>query len=31
MDTPIPFNIELEKNYMAYSRLGESIEELLEY
>ncbi len=31
MDTPIPFNIELEKNYMAYSRLGESIEALMEY
>ena len=29
MDTPIPFNIELEKNFMAYSRLGESIEELM--
>jgi len=31
LDTPIPFNIELEKNYMAYSRLEETIEELLEY
>ena len=31
MDTPIPFNIELEKNYMAYSKLGRSIEELMEY
>ena len=31
MDTPIPFNIELEKNYMAYSRLGESIESLMAY
>ena len=31
MDTPIPFNIDLEKNYMAYNRLGESIEALLEY
>ncbi len=31
MDTPIPFNIELEKNYMAYSRLGESIKSLLSY
>jgi len=29
MDTPIPFNIELEKNFMAYSRLGESIEALM--
>ena len=31
MDTPIPFNIELEKNYMAYSKLGERIEELMGY
>lgn len=31
MDTPIPFNIELEKNYMAYSRLEESIDTLMEY
>ena len=31
MDTPIPFNIELEKNYMAYSRLGECIEALMGY
>ena len=31
MDTPIPFNMELEKNYMAYSRLGESIQALLAY
>lgn len=31
IDTPIPFNIELEKNYMAYSRLEESISVLLGY
>jgi 2-oxoisovalerate dehydrogenase E1 component len=31
LDTPIPFNIELEKNFMAYSRLDETIERLLEY
>lgn len=31
LDTPIPFNLELEKNYMAYSRLGECIDELMEY
>ncbi len=31
LDTPIPFNIDLEKNYMAYSRLGESIDELMNY
>jgi 2-oxoisovalerate dehydrogenase E1 component len=31
LDTPIPFNIELEKNYMAKSRLDESIQKLLQY
>jgi 2-oxoisovalerate dehydrogenase E1 component len=31
MDTPIPFNNELETNYMAYSRLGDCLEELMEY
>jgi len=31
LDTPIPFNIELEKNYMAKSRLDESVEKLLNY
>jgi 2-oxoisovalerate dehydrogenase E1 component len=31
LDTPIPFNIELEKNFMAYSRLGEYIQKLLSY
>ena len=31
LDTPIPFSIELEKNFMAYSRLGESVEALLNY
>ena len=31
MDTPIPFNIELEKNFMAYSKLAESIELLMGY
>ena len=31
LDTPIPFNIELEKNFMAYSRLGEVIEKLMAY
>ncbi len=31
LDTPIPFNIELEKNFMAYSRLGECIDKLLQY
>ncbi|MES2430202.1 MAG: dehydrogenase E1 component subunit alpha/beta [Bacteroidota bacterium] len=31
LDTPIPFNIELEKNFMAYSRLEETIERLLNY
>jgi 2-oxoisovalerate dehydrogenase E1 component len=31
MDTPIPFNIELEKNFMAYSRLDETVQKLLNY
>ncbi|MCU0321630.1 MAG: dehydrogenase E1 component subunit alpha/beta [Chitinophagaceae bacterium] len=31
LDTPIPFNLELEKNYLAKSRLGECIEKLLRY
>ncbi|MFN3300810.1 MAG: thiamine pyrophosphate-dependent enzyme [Sediminibacterium sp.] len=31
LDTPIPFNIELEKNYMAKSRLNESVQKLLNY
>ncbi len=31
LDTPIPFNIELEKNYMAKSRLGEYIQKLMKY
>ncbi len=29
LDTPIPFNIELEKNFMAYSRLGEMVQRLM--
>jgi 2-oxoisovalerate dehydrogenase E1 component len=31
LDTPIPFNIELEKNFMAKARLDESIKKLLDY
>jgi 2-oxoisovalerate dehydrogenase E1 component len=31
LDTPIPFSIELEKNFMANSRLGELVERLLQY
>jgi 2-oxoisovalerate dehydrogenase E1 component len=31
LDTPIPFSIELEKNFMAYSRLGEAVEVLINY
>ncbi|RYD83477.1 MAG: dehydrogenase [Sphingobacteriales bacterium] len=31
LDTPIPFNIELEKNFMAYGRLGEAVEALMSY
>ncbi len=31
LDTPIPFSIELEKNFMAYGRLGEMVERLMNY
>ncbi|MFM2195422.1 MAG: hypothetical protein RL092_1022 [Bacteroidota bacterium] len=31
MDTPIPFNAELEKNFMANSRLFETLDELLNF
>lgn len=31
LDTPIPFSLELEKNFMAYGRLGEMVQRLLNY
>jgi len=31
LDTPIPFNIELEKNFMAKARLHETVEKLMAY
>jgi 2-oxoisovalerate dehydrogenase E1 component len=31
LDTPIPFSIELEKNFMAQSRLHEMVQELINY
>ncbi len=31
LDTPIPFNLELEKNFMAYSRLDEYVNKLMSY
>lgn len=31
LDTPVPFNLELEKNFMAYSRLDETVQKLLNY
>jgi 2-oxoisovalerate dehydrogenase E1 component len=31
LDTPIPFSIELENNFMAKSRLDESVQKLLQY
>lgn len=31
LDTPIPFNVELEKNFMAKSRLDESVNKLINY
>jgi 2-oxoisovalerate dehydrogenase E1 component len=31
LDTPIPFNLELEKNFMAYSRLDACVRKLVNY
>ena len=31
LDTPIPFNIDLEKNFMANARLGDYVERLMQY
>src|SRR5687767_7228909 len=31
LDTPIPFNIELEKNFMARSKLDETVQKLVNY
>ena len=31
LDTPIPFNMDLEKNFMAYTRMGEVVAKLLSY
>jgi 2-oxoisovalerate dehydrogenase E1 component len=31
LDTPIPFNIELEKNFLASSRLDEYVKKLMRY
>jgi 2-oxoisovalerate dehydrogenase E1 component len=31
LDTPIPFNMALEKNYLAKARLHENIQQLLAY
>ena len=31
LDTPVPFNIELEKNFMAASRIHDSVKKLTEY
>jgi 2-oxoisovalerate dehydrogenase E1 component len=31
LDTPVPFNIELEKNFMALSRIHDSVKKLTEY
>jgi 2-oxoisovalerate dehydrogenase E1 component len=31
LDTPIPFNIELEKNFLANARLHEYVQKLLSY
>ncbi|HWN88646.1 MAG TPA: dehydrogenase E1 component subunit alpha/beta [Chitinophagaceae bacterium] len=31
LDTPVPFNIELEKNFMAASRIHDTVKKLIEY
>ncbi|MBS1608396.1 MAG: dehydrogenase, partial [Bacteroidetes bacterium] len=31
LDTPVPFNIDLEKNFMAKARLDESVQKLMRY
>jgi 2-oxoisovalerate dehydrogenase E1 component len=31
LDTPVPFNVELEQNFLAKSRLHETIQKLLSY
>ena len=31
LDTPVPFNIQLEDNFLAKSRLGETVRRLMEY
>src|SRR6188474_1551670 len=31
LDTPVPFNLELEKNFMAESRIHDSVKKLIEY
>lgn len=31
LDTPVPFNMELEKNFLAKSRLHDSVQQLLKY
>jgi 2-oxoisovalerate dehydrogenase E1 component len=31
LDTPVPFSIELEKNFLAKARLGDAIEKLIRY
>ena len=31
LDTAIPFNLTLEKNFMAYTRLGEMVDKLINY
>ena len=31
LDTPVPFNMDLEKNFLAKNRLGEFVEKLMQY
>ena len=31
LDTPVPFNLELEQQFLAKSRLGEAVDKLMMY
>jgi 2-oxoisovalerate dehydrogenase E1 component len=31
LDTPVPFNIDLEKNFMAYTKLDEAVNKLMSF
>jgi 2-oxoisovalerate dehydrogenase E1 component len=31
LDTPVPFNIKMEKNFLASARLHEKVQQLIKY